>query len=638
MRPRRDPVPRAREAWWWLGGVLTLGVVGAGVVAAGVALWENVDVRQLAPDLMQLEVSLPEPVVATGPARRTEPFRAVLFESASSATYFDDPAFYPGEMARWRALLESTGADVTVVRSAAGIEEAGDALLVVPEAPCLASAERSAIMTHILDGGSVVGNWALGVRDADCAWLGWETLREFTSAEDVRELGQRDGLFVTVPGSVPSSAGLEAGSRIELKPEPAVALRLGGPRVYWSDWALNPVRDADGVGADVAVATTTTGHGGRLTWFGMHASQGATASDADRLERLLGNGIAWAAGLPSASPASWPGAARSALVFVMDVEGADFWAQAGEVASAFEESRTPISFFVVSQLVEDDPELAARLTQAGEVGTQTVSHSPLWGLTAQEQRMRLQRSFDDVKDWTGVEPLGLRPPEEAFDSLTLEAWRAAGGRYLVSSTEARSATPEIHRTTRGDVIVLPRLLKDDYTVIVRDVTLRSERLLDAYLNGLAKMRAIGGLAVVAGHTQIISNGPRLDAFAGVARSAADQGDWWVAEAGETAEWWSLRSRVRLEWRSGAGGGSGEATPRVGYELVVHGPPDSDIDELWIDVVLPGGDAGLPHVDGAPVDHIEEPWGMRVRMGAIPAGGFRVISWVQDPTGAPEEGP
>jgi len=41
MREKRDPVPRAKEAWWWLGGLMTLGLLGAGVVAAGVLLWEN---------------------------------------------------------------------------------------------------------------------------------------------------------------------------------------------------------------------------------------------------------------------------------------------------------------------------------------------------------------------------------------------------------------------------------------------------------------------------------------------------------------------------------------------------------------------------------------------------------------------
>ena len=63
MRPKRDPVPRAKEAWWWLGGTLTLGLLGAAVVAAGIALWENIDVRQLTPGLTVEEPPLPEPMI-----------------------------------------------------------------------------------------------------------------------------------------------------------------------------------------------------------------------------------------------------------------------------------------------------------------------------------------------------------------------------------------------------------------------------------------------------------------------------------------------------------------------------------------------------------------------------------------------
>lgn len=618
MRPRRDPVPRAREAWWWLGGVLTLGVLGAGVVAAGVALWENVDVRQLAPDLVTTVVSLPEPLPPGDGVRAARPFRAVLFESSASSAYFDDPAFYPGELARWRAMLTSVGANVTTIGSAAALTELGrEVLIVVPEAPCLSGQERTAILEHVRDGGSVVANWATGVRDEQCDWLGWETLQQLTGADDVRELSLRDGLFLTVPDGVPSGMGLGPGTRIELKPEPAVALRVDGPRVYWSDWAMNPAQDPEAGGADVAVVTTTSVGGGRVTWFGLHATQAATLPDEGRLDRLLRNGVAWAAGVPTAGTAAWPGAARSALVFVMDVEGADTWANAGPIASFFGEDDTPITFFVVSQLVDDDPELAEALIEAGEVGTQTVSHSPLWGLTSQEQRMRLQRSFDDVRRWTGEEPAGLRPPEEAFDSLTLEAWRTAGGRYLVSSTEARSASPEVHATTRGEIVVLPRLLKDDYTVIVRDVTLRSDRLLDAYLTGMAKVRAIGGLAVVAGHTQIISSGPRLEAYGRVATVAREQGAWWIAEAGEVARWWSVRGQVGLEWRT--------ESPDPA-ELIVSAPPEESIDELWIEVVWPDGELGIPLVDGVSVDHIAEEWGMRVRVGALSPGQVRVVSW------------
>ena len=59
-------------------------------------------------------------------------------------------------------------------------------------------------------------------------------------------------------------AARRLGITSQLRPDPSLALRMSGERVYWSDWALNPAPDADGAGADVAVVTRATPAGGRL--------------------------------------------------------------------------------------------------------------------------------------------------------------------------------------------------------------------------------------------------------------------------------------------------------------------------------------------------------------------------------------
>lgn len=639
MRQKRDPVPRARDAWWWLGGTFTLGILGAGVVAAGVALWENVDVRQLAPGLSEPPSPLPAPMVPSGPARPHSVFPAVVFRSEASAEYFENPDFHEAEVERWKELLESTGGTVREVGTAGALMDvAPDELLVVPEAPCLSPSELAGMGAHLASGGSIVANWALGVRDEECEWRGWSTLLEVTGAEDVREIPRGDGLYLTVPSSLPTSPGLDAGARIELRPDPALALRMSGQRVYWSDWALNPVSVDVAAGADAAVSTTRTDEGGRVAWFAMRTSQAATEADAVRLERLLQSGIAWAAGIPSASPTTWPGASRAAAMFVLDVEGSEPAVQARDAAAVFEAEGLPVTFFVVSGLVEGDVELAESLVRAGEVGTQTLDHAPLTGRTRQEQSMRLGRSRDHLAEWSGLEVRGLHPPEDSYDVYTLEAWVRAGGSYLLAGNDARSASPEVHGTEGGPVVVLPRLLKDDYSVVVRDVTLRSRRLADAFLAGATKMRAIGGLAVVAGHTQIIVTGPRLDAFRTVAESLRGQGDWWMAEGHEIAEWWLARSLVDVRWteptelREAPSG----MVPVEMYDLVVVAGEEIGVGELWVDVVLPEMPTGaVPLVDGVYVDHSIEPWGMRVSIGRLAPGAHAVVRFAVP---APDEGP
>ena len=628
MRPKRDPVPRAKEAWIWLGSTLVLGILGAGVVGAALLLWQNIDIRQLTHGLEQAPGPLPLPDPPRSAAIDDVTFTAVLFNSPRNEGFFPDSAYYPTELERWRDLIREVGGELREASDAGELRAVSvEEVLVLAEAPCLSPTELAAVRAHISDGGSVVSNWAVGVRDADCEWRGWATLLDLTEAEEVQELPSREGLFLTVPAGIALASGFDPGTRIELRPDPSLALRMQGPRVCWSDWALNPAPDEDGFGTDVAATATRTPEGGRTAWFGLRVGQAATPTDSIHLRRLVQNGVLWAAGTATATTASWPGAARAALVLTLDVEAQP--RNAMDVAALFEAEELPGTFFVVTQLVLEDDALAEALMAVGEVASQTRDHTPIAGLTAQSQRVRLRRSWLDIERWTGTAPAGLRPPEEAFDSVTLRAWQQAGGEYILARNEARSASPEIHRTEDGVIVVLPRLLKDDYNVIVQDRALRSERISEAFLEGMRKLHAIGGLAVVAGHTQIMESGRRLEAFRVVADTARMQGDWWIARADEVATWWRARSGVDVDFVPAGQPPQGVGTSPSGLsDIVVHGLVDEPLRDVWVDVVLSAGSESLiPFVDGRSVDFAATEWGIRVPVGALAAGEDRRISLV-----------
>jgi peptidoglycan/xylan/chitin deacetylase (PgdA/CDA1 family) len=616
MRPPRNPVPRAQEAWWWLGGLMTLGILGGGILVAGLALWENIDVRQLTPALAEAEAAAPMPVALAPatPAVGESAFNAVILRTEANRRYFEDPGYYETEVARWAGLVARATGTVREVTDAAGLRAVrSDEVLVLPEAPCLSSTELAAINAHLRRGGSVATNWAPGVRNGACEWRGWSPLLSLTGAEAVRELPPREALYMTLPGGLPISPGIDPGTRIGLRPDPSIALGLKGERAYWSDWALNPAPDESGAGMDVAVVTRTTDQGGRVAWFGPRSRQGATPVDSARLDRLFVNGLMWSAGVPMASPSHWPGAAQAAMLFALDVEGEDTYGNARDVASAFRADSLPITFFPVSRLVLADRELASDLAQAGEIGTQTVDHLPLAGRTPQDQALRLRRSWSEIEEWTGVAPSGLRPPEETFDMWTIRAWKQAGGAYILGSNEARSASPEIHTTVDGPLVLLPRLLKDDYDIVVRDVTMRASSLESAYQADARKMRAIGGLAVIAAHTQILSSEARIDALLSLGDTARAQGDWWITRADEVARWWVNRSHVDLAWDDD--------------DVLVTIPSGYEVHGLWIDVVRDLGDETIPLVDDRSVDFLDEEWGMRVRVGSLLPGEVKRITFI-----------
>ena len=627
MRPQRDLIPRAKEAWLWLSGLLLLGVLGAGATAAAVLLWENIDIRQLSPGLAEIVGPPSEPDMPTPPAVAAFPFDAVLFVSPRNGTFATDTSFYADELERWRHLVAVVGGRVRLAETADDLRALSSTeLLLMPEAPCLSTAELAAVSRHVGTGGSLVTNWAVGARDEDCDWRGWEPLLDLTGAEDVRELPSREALYLTIPAGLSVSAGVDPGTRVELRPDRSVALTMAGPHAYWSDWALNPAPDSDGAGADAAVSTTETDGGGRVAWFGLRLGQAATARDSVLVERVVQNGVLWAAGVPIVAPSPWPDAARAALVFTLDVEAEH--RNALGVAEVLAAEGLTASFFAVSQIVREDGELAEALMRVGEVGTQTVDHTPIAGLTPQEQGLRLQRAADEIERWTGVAPAGLHPPEEAYDAASLAAWKRAGGQYVLGGTGARSGSPELHTVLGGSMVVLPRVVKDDYGVFVQDGAVRASRLSDAYVMGAHKVRAIGGLAVIAGHTQIMSRGTRLDAFRIVADSARSQGDWWLTRADHVAEWWSARGEVRMSWEDPAplpdlDGIEASALP----DLMVHGP-STEMRGLWIDVVLPGSDRLLPLLDGETVEFRTTEWGMQVPVGVLRPGEARRIAFVR----------
>jgi peptidoglycan/xylan/chitin deacetylase (PgdA/CDA1 family) len=471
----------------------------------------------------------------------------------------------------------------------------------------------------------VVSNWAVGARDESCAWRGWQAAAELTGAEDVREVPAREGLFLTVPAGLALSTGLDPGTRIELRPDPSIALRLPGPRVYWSDWALNPEPDESGGGADAAAVAWRTPQGGRSAWFGLRLAQAVTSTDSLHLRRLVQNGILWAAGTATVASAPWPDGRRAALVFAFDVE--DQPRSALDVVAVLRDEEIPASFYAVSQLVQGDAELGRVLAETGEVGSQTSDHTPLRGLTPQDQRIRLRRSWSDIESWTGTAPAGLHPPEETFDESTLEAWRLAGGSYVLAHNESRSASPEVHGTAAGPVVVLPRVVRDDYNLIVQDRVIRAAGLAQAFVADARKLHAIGGLAVFAGHSQIMRAGPRLDAIRAVAGDARARGDWWIARSSDVADWWSGRAETRLAFAPpDVRGYLGETlAPSDVLDVLVAAPEYRGVRGLWLDVVLPRGSAGMvPLVNGEPVGFEATDWGVRVPLPALaPADSARV---------------
>jgi peptidoglycan/xylan/chitin deacetylase (PgdA/CDA1 family) len=599
-----------------------LGVIAAGVIAAGVRLWQDIDIQRLtrAPALAD-PVPIP-PAVAVKPATFVgDTFPVALFYSDRTARFFPDSQYYEDLAESWETLITAAGGRVARVHSAAEIRALGpDQLVVAPSSVCLADEEVAALYDHAHGGGGLVINWAVGARDSNCGWLGWRTVGRLTGTAEIRELKSREALYYAVPAGTPLSLGFAPGSRVELRFESQLAAAVPGSHVYWSDWAINaaPAEETEDVNA--AALLRVTPQGGRIVWFGFRIGQGARPEDEQRTLRLFTNGVLWAAAQPAAEIDTWPNATRSALMVAQDVESR--FSNALALADIARRNETPVTFFVVSQLALDYPAIADSLRSVGEVGSQTSDHSVVAELPYAEQRSRLTRSWTEVRSWAGTAPVGLHPPEERFDENTLGAWRGLGGYYLAAVNDSRTASPEIFETPDGKIVLLPRVIKDDYNVFVQEGALRSRHLAEAYLDGMTKVRAVGGLAIISLRTQVAGEPGRVGVIDEVIDSALAEGEWWIATGRDIAQWWLDRENTELtmSW-----------LPDGDLELRVS-PTTSDVPVTkWLNLILPGGPRDwTPRSSGVPLSYLKTDWGLRVPVPEHPAGEPAVITLLRSP--------
>jgi peptidoglycan/xylan/chitin deacetylase (PgdA/CDA1 family) len=273
---------------------------------------------------------------------------------------------------------------------------------------------------------------------------------------------------------------------------------------------------------------------------------------------------------------------------------------------------------VVTQLAVQNPELAPRLRAAGEIGSHSADHRQIAGRRWGTQLTGMWKARSDIAEWSGVPPLGLRPPRELYDRSTLEAWGRLGGLYLAASNDARSAAPEIFTVRSGPVVVLPRVVDDDYTVMVTRGKNSSAALQSELEASLQKIRSLGGLHLLTLHSQLINNNRRIDAVEAVVDAAAAVGDVWIARAGDVAEWWLDRSQLELRVE--------ERTDRSAV-LTIANHGDQTVTSVWIHVYLPEAREtyAAPEIGETILESRFGHWGLRVQVPPLePNSSLRIL--------------
>lgn len=295
----------------------------------------------------------------------------------------------------------------------------------------------------------------------------------------------------------------------------------------------------------LAVAHRRLGRG-RAVWLDFEPVAVVPPSRATA-QRLLRNAVFWAGRRPLAQADLWPGGARVAALFALDTE--DQFQNALLAAQILRELDVPLTFFCVSDLARRHSATLARLAQAGEIASHTDDHTVLAGLPQAAQRRHLAASAAALEELSGQRIAGFRPPEERVDGHTFAAAVQAGFEYVAGYTEKDRAEPIV---ASGGLVVLPRIPRDDYDLLVKHGLATEPALIQAVARDLAQLRRSGGLYFFSFHTQNMDH-PALRTALRYLLEATSGSDTWRAPARTIASWWRERAgvSVRAELVTGA---------------------------------------------------------------------------------------
>ena len=259
--------------------------------------------------------------------------------------------------------------------------------------------------------------------------------------------------------------------------------------------------------------------------------------------------------------------------------------QSGDLEAGFENARYALDsltaahfrsrFFLTSDIARRYDRLSHDLANGGEVGTHTENHRLLGGQPSDVQRDRLETTQRDLTQLLGLPVDGLRPPQEQFDRATMDAWLAAGGRYLFAANDGRSASPELLELGRDTLVLIGRVGSDDFAATTAghgDPTATTSLLRSEY----KRITALGGVYALSYHSQLLAAPSLVPVLASMARTIDSDSAVWVATLGQIAEWW--RGRAQLD-------ASGRLRPE-GFDVTVRNRGERRVRGAVLRVSLP----------------------------------------------------
>jgi peptidoglycan/xylan/chitin deacetylase (PgdA/CDA1 family) len=474
----------------------------------------------------------------------------VLLRSDTTTAFFRaNGGDYERLLTPWRALFAR---HAVMAREAGAAELAGTepGVLVLASTVALSAAEREALRARLAEGWSVLGTWAVGVRDGKGEWSGYDLIRELFAAEVVPDLAPgKEESFLLPYGESPLTHALPAGKRIWLTQtgEPFLRVRSANAAARFGNY----MREVTQPGALLGAAAFDERAGARRAFFGFHeAAWDSAQADIDAL--VLGT-LRWLQRRPIVVKSAWPHPYQAAVLLEMDTE--DKFDNSVRFAEQLERYKIRGTFYSVTSEAQKFPAVVKRLAARHEIAYHAEVHNGFAKLERAEQDARLRlmvRQLSKLVPDVSV-ATGFRAPLEEYDANTEKALRAIGIRHHAASPAARddalpgfsSAEPSL--APHEALVVLPRTWLDDIKLFTTGLLkgMPAEQMLLGSLQDTVAMRSFGLLSL---HTQNFYAGsvlervfPRL-----LQRISHQRGQVWTPSGAQIADWWRNRESVLMD--------------------------------------------------------------------------------------------
>lgn len=310
-----------------------------------------------------------------------------------------------------------------------------------------------------------------------------------------------------------------------------------------------------------------------------HGIGGKTGHELFYGESAIVDALSWLSQRPQIEVSMWKGGRTFGMVMSVDSESEIEGAHA--IWKIFEETKTPGTFFVVSDQLKNDDRLTKIQSPLFDLGSHSLDHANMTARKLDAQFNNIQESRLVLEEKFGRAVKGFHPPEERFNEDTINVVTQNNFGYFVGDQRFFRMSPLF---LSPSLVYVPRVFKDDILIKKNPRLASNDDVLLAMNEDLEEAKLLGGIYYFNSHSQVFGRGFYLEVLEDFLKQDFSR-DLWKTTFGELAEWWSQRAALRLQIR--------------GEKLIVKNTGDRTIDDVVIyvagepvSVSVPAGEKGI----------------------------------------------